>query len=139
MFLVDEFPNTNANLIPIGNIKSQVTKALISRFSRLGFLLISTHTLTHLYPVLKGNRSTKISAYIVSFVMFFWTNSNRLYIKTHILVVANRLKKQCFILKNPKVMEAPCKALVPFIHTERSRCSSPFCRCFETSLNRKLD
>ena len=36
-------------------------------------------------------------------------------------------------------MEAPCKALVPFIHTERSRCSSPSHRCFETLLDWKLD
>ena len=51
-----EFPNTNANLIPIDNTKSQVKKVLLPNFLRLQILLIFSDTLTHLYLALKGKR-----------------------------------------------------------------------------------
>ena len=68
----DEFPNTNANLIPIGNTISQVKKGITSIFLRLQILLIFSDTLPHLYLALKGNRSKNLCLTFVKFAIFFW-------------------------------------------------------------------
>ena len=66
-----EFPNTNANLIPICNTKSQLKKGITFKFLRLQILLIFADTLTYLYPALKGNRSKKLCLTFIKFAMFF--------------------------------------------------------------------
>ena len=66
-----EFPNINANPIPIGNTKSQVKKALLPNFLRLQILLIFADTLTHFYLALKGNRSKKLCLTFIKFAIFF--------------------------------------------------------------------
>ena len=64
LFLVNEFPNTDANLIPIGNIKIQVDKGINFKIFKVRISAdFNTYTLTHLYPVLKGNRSTNLCLY----------------------------------------------------------------------------
>ena len=66
-----EFPNTNANLIPIGNTKSQVKKKVLPpNFLRLQSLLIFSDTLPHLYLALKGNRSKNLCLTFVKFAIF---------------------------------------------------------------------
>ena len=71
LFLVDEFPNTNANLIPIGNIKSQVDKGINFKIFKV---TISSNFNTHTNPFISSikrklvNKSLLILLHLLCFL-----------------------------------------------------------------------
>ena len=83
MFLVYEFPNANANLIPVGKIKSQVDKGINSKMFKV---TISDNFNTQTNSFIPGIKRKSVKKPLLLYCFFcyvFWTRSDHFYIKKH--------------------------------------------------------